>query len=208
VDSLALPSSREALASACPRDSIRDDEGVLYGRVRDERARAMVDAIVTTTWKTNVSFVTDKESAHISFAEKTLATHADAFGYWRQCGVPRYTPLAVVVATDSGSDVQNARLDDQPFASVDLVTHPVRLLSSDLDPTHRPSEHSLVEIVITDERNSPVPEMLLEVHAAGATPRVVVTGPSGIALLPDIQRGPSVYLHDEAVSNQDKLALS
>jgi hypothetical protein len=192
VDSLALPSARDVLASACPRDSISDGEGMLHGRVRDEGARAIVDAVVLTTWNANFSVIQMKGGASIHYDERTRAARTDAFGYWRSCGVPLDTPLSVAVATTVGSDAQKARLEDRPFGSVDLVLHPKTLLSSDVDPTSRSRAHVLVEIIVTDEDGAPIPNATLVVRSGEAQPTTFVTGTSGRALIPDAMPGPFV----------------
>ncbi len=95
-------------------------------------------------------------------------------------------------ATDSGSDVQKTRLDrEQDFAGVDLVLHEqassaareASLLSG--VPARTTAS---VEIDVTRLGGDPLPETSLEVVSGGHT-RQAVTGPTGRALLPEVEPG-------------------
>src|SRR5262249_5816251 len=88
VDSVSLPNARDALNTACPRDSVRNGEGMLHGRVRDERARPIVGAAVTITWQTDFNIVARGSGADISGRERALGALTDDNGDWRLCGVP------------------------------------------------------------------------------------------------------------------------
>jgi hypothetical protein len=192
VDSVSLPNARDALYAACPRDSIRNGEGMLHGRVRDQRARPIVGAAVTITWQTDLAIVASGRSADISARERTLGALTDDNGIWRLCGVPREQALVVRAATDSGADAQKARLDrDQDFAGVELVLHQressaareAALLS--WVPARTTAS---VEIDVTRLGGDVLPETDLEVIVGGKTRRVV-TGPTGRALLPEVEPG-------------------
>ena len=192
VDSVSLPSARDALYAACPRDSVRNGEGMLHGRVRDQSARAIVGAAVTITWQTDVAIVAQGRSADITARERTLGALTDDNGNWRLCGVPREQALVVRAATDSGSDTQKARLDrDKDFAGVDLVLHEQASSAAReaalLDNIPARTTAS-VEIDVTRLGGDALPETNLEVVTGGHTRRVV-TGPTGRALLPEVEPG-------------------
>ena len=189
VDSLELPTAHDALTSACPRDSIQDGEGLLHGRVRDERARAMPGIIVTTTWKTNLSLIGTRGGAYAAYSVRTLEAHTDGSGRWRMCGLPVNTALLVRVVTDSGSDLQNARLNEHALASVNLVLHRAHMNAGGLDISTPPVARALVEIVVQDDRGAPLPETALELEARGEPMRTLVTGRTGRALAPDVALG-------------------
>jgi hypothetical protein len=192
-DSIPLPGAREALSRACPRDSTRHGEGMLRGRVRDERASAMPQAAVVVTWQSNVRILGAADAPQLRYSEQTIGTLTDDTGGWKLCGVPRLTPLAVRVVSDSGSDHRTARLeDDQPFASVDLVVHResaaiAREAEAALGKAARP--RALVELSVTDLHAQPLADVTLDVEPPNGAKRTVVTGPSGRALLPDVAPG-------------------
>ena len=183
VDSLALPSARDVLAHACPRESVANHEGMLHGQVRDEQARTIADAVVTTSWQAGFGAMAGRG---VEYREKTLTSRSDAFGQWRVCGVPTGVQLSVTVATTDAADVQKVRLDD-PYANVELVVHPRRLLSSDI-ASPGGTAVSLVEVAVTDEHGAPVPNVSVEARQDGVRTRNVVTGETGRVLLPDVQR--------------------
>jgi hypothetical protein len=192
ADTVFLPRARDALNAACPRDSVRNGEGMLHGRVRDERARPMVGAAVTITWQTDFAFVAGGGSNDLEHREHTLGALTDDNGYWRLCGVPREQTVVVRAATDSGSDAQKARLErDGDFAGVDLVLHQqassaareAALLSG--VPARTTAS---VEIEVSRLGGDALPETNLEVVSSGQTRRVV-TGPTGRALLPELEPG-------------------
>jgi hypothetical protein len=192
VDSLMLPTPGEALAIACPRDSIRDGQGMLHGRVRDESANVITQAAVTVTWKDNVSLVETGDGTRLSYGQKTIGALTDDAGNWRLCGVPQLTLLSVAVVADSGSDVQPALLNDRPYAAVDLVVHRASAATREISlavggGVVRP--HALVELSVADPRGEPLPGTALELQLPGRSARTLVTGASGKALVPDVAPG-------------------
>ena len=189
VDSIALPPPREMLSAVCPRDSLHDGEGMLHGRVLDQSARPMGNLVVTTAWQSNFAIVKTQSSASISLRDKTADAKADAYGYWRVCGVPRDTPLRVSVAMDSLADEQRVRLEDRPFTRVELVMHPRRALPGDAERVRHASFRATVEVIISDERGNVVPDVTLEVRPLGAPSRTLVSA-TGRFLIPDIAAGP------------------
>lgn len=189
VETVALPRAREFVSAACPRDAVRSGEAMVYGRVRSEHAVPLANAAVTVTWPT-VSAVAVSDSS--GSTERTVGALTDFAGRWRVCGVPHDAPLVVTVMADSGSDAHRLRLaGDQPFGAVDLVTHP-QVANASRDSVKgvgtQPSSRALVEIVVSELGGVPLPDVNVDVVAAGAT-RTVVTGPSGRALLPDVTPG-------------------
>jgi hypothetical protein len=182
VDSLLLPSARDVLVHACPRESVANDEGMLHGRVRDEHARLIADAVVTTSWQSGFG-----AGRGVEYREKTLTSHTDAFGEWRTCGVPTGLQLSVTVATKDAADVQKIQLED-PYANVELVVHPRRLLTSDITSPIGTTLVSLVEVAVTDEQGAPVPNVSVEARQEGMRTRTLFTGEMGRVLLPDIRR--------------------
>ncbi len=78
VDTLALPASRDVVLAACPRDSVRHGEGMLYGRVRSEGAAPLQGAAVTVTWQTESTPNGVRDGEHSSSTEQH-ARLADRF---------------------------------------------------------------------------------------------------------------------------------
>ena len=193
VDSLTLPSARDALLKACPRDSVRHGEAMLRGRVRDERARAVQNAAVVVTWQTNVAIVAAADAEHLRYSERTIGTLSDETGSWRLCGVPRGLALAVRAVGDSGSDLRRVLLgDEQSFASIDLVIRrQVAALNREADAAlgKAPSSRALVELSVTDIHAQPLADATLDIALSSGPKRTVVTGPNGRALLPDVAPG-------------------
>ncbi|HMA23004.1 MAG TPA: carboxypeptidase regulatory-like domain-containing protein, partial [Gemmatimonadaceae bacterium] len=192
VDSLNLPSPRDVLLAACPRDSVGNGEGMLHGDVRDQRDRPLRSAAVTVTWQGNFSAIGTRDGGQLSYSEKTLGALTQDDGHWRVCGVPRETALAVRVVTDSGSDLQRVRLAaDREFAAVDLVVHlvvPTLNREARTAIGERPPARALVEIAVVALGGSPLPDATVEIVGEGQT-RTVVTGPRGRALVPDVAPG-------------------
>jgi hypothetical protein len=192
VDTVFLPRSRDALYAACPRDSVRNGEGMLHGRVRDESARPIVGAAVTITWQTDFAFVASGGSNPLAHRDHTLGALTDENGYWRLCGVPREQALGVRAATDTGSDTQKARLErDEDFAGVDLVLHQQASSAAReaaILGNIAPRTTASVEIEVARLGGDVLPETNLEVVSGGQTRRVV-TGPTGRALLPELEPG-------------------
>lgn len=192
VDSLTLPTAKSVLASACPPDSIRGAEGMLHGWVKTQKAQAVPHAPVTITWKDNFGMVKGDDGMHLSYGAKTLLAMTSDGGYWRACGLPQETLFTVQVVSDSGSDMQVAKLVDAPFAEVNLVLHAMVTATHEIDLSYgsgRAKPHALVELSITDTRNTPLPDATLEILPAGGAPVVVVTGPTGKALAPNVAPG-------------------
>lgn len=170
VDSLMLPPTSDILRAVCPRDSARDGEAMLRGRVQDGRAEPLSQAAVTVTWTSD--------------AERTIGALTDVGGYWRVCGVPRETPLSVQVVADSGSDTRRTRLgQSDALGAVDLVLH------RDSSTPGATSSRALVELVVNTINGAPLPEATLEVQTPGGQSRTVVSGPAGRALVPDVTPG-------------------
>jgi hypothetical protein len=197
VDSLTLPRPRDALLAACTRDSVSNGEGMLHGVVRDERDRAMQAAAVTVTWQGGFYAAATRDGGQLGYTEKTLGALTNDAGYWRVCGVPRETSLAVHVVTDSGSDLRRVRLEGgTEFAAVDLVLHrSVGALNQEAQRAaagYAPRPRALVEIAVTELGGSPLPDATVEIIGDGQT-RTVVTGPRGRALVPDVAPGLIVF---------------
>ena len=189
TDSLMLPSASQALALACPRDSIQEGEGMLHGTVRDEGARPVAGRTVTVTWVTAFTIVGASRGDQLQYSERTLSARTDGGGRWKMCGVPRTAVMTATVFADSGFDRQRVRLNDQPFGTVDLVVHRPPAESREIAATLPSRVRALVEFVVTDDRGAALTEAQLEVTASGASTRTVVTGPSGTALVPDVAYG-------------------
>ncbi|MEO8620730.1 MAG: TonB-dependent receptor, partial [bacterium] len=190
VDSLVLPTATDVVAQVCPRDSVRNGEGMLFGSVKDERARIVPNAAVTVGWQGSFSIVGTAAADKLAYTQQMLGALSDANGVWRICGVPRQQALSVRVATDSGTDSRDARLEDAMFASVDLVVHRQSAAAREIAVATGQSIRAtaLVEFAVVDTLGKPLPGTALEVfHGGGA--RALVTGPSGRALLPEVMTG-------------------
>src|SRR5262249_9195802 len=142
VDTLLLPSAQDFLTAACPRDSIRNGQGMLYGRVRDERSSLLAGAAVTVTWPSSAG------ATSAAYSENTIGSLTNDAGYWRVCGVPHDVPLALSVASDSGSDARDIRLaGGDAFAALDLVAR--RQVASAAGASAAQGGRALVEIAVT-----------------------------------------------------------
>lgn len=196
VDTLVLPSARDALVAACSKESIESFEGMLHGTARDGGARPLRQAAVTATWKANFSLVSTGDGDHLAYSEKTIGTLTDDSGYWRLCGVPPHMPISVSLVADSGSDVQATRIGDRPYEFVDLVAHASSAMLRDVEHAINPvaRARALVELAVTDLRGAPLPDATLEVQIPGGSTRTMVTGPGGRALVPDVAPGILVVL--------------
>jgi hypothetical protein len=187
VDTIALPTARDVLARVCPRDSIQNDEGMLHGRVRDGQARAVKQAAVTVVWNGDFSIA----GGHVSARQKTIGALTDDYGYWRACGVPRLTAVSVRVVGDSGTDTRSARLENEAFATVDLVLHKASAAQHEIDVmTARNSAPSaLVELAVVTTEGVPLSGVTLEIAPQSGPTRTLVTGAGGKALLADVSPG-------------------
>jgi hypothetical protein len=190
VDSLTLPGARDALLKSCPVDSVRNGEGMLRGRVRDEHGNAVKHAAVTVTWQRNVSLISGTTADYLNYVEQTIGGLADDAGLWRVCGAPRETLLRVSVVADSGSDLRNVRLaPGQAFTAVDLLVHRASARELAMAIGGRQYSKALVEFAVVDLGGRVVPGATLDVSTAAGLTRTIVTGPGGRALLPDVAPG-------------------
>ncbi|MGH7619032.1 MAG: carboxypeptidase regulatory-like domain-containing protein, partial [Gemmatimonadaceae bacterium] len=179
ADTLLLPSGRDVVLAACPRDSVRNGEGMLYGRVRDERGQALAGAAVTATWAS--ALVDARTSGQLAYGETTLGSLTSDLGYWRICGVPRGLGLTLHMVSDSGSDAGQVVLDDtHAYRALDFVSHK--------QIADAANGRALVEIAVNQWGGPPLADVTVEITAAGKTRRVV-TGPTGRALVPDVTPG-------------------
>lgn len=194
VDTLKLPMPGAVVAAVCSRDSVRHGEGMLYGRVRDERARPIEQAAVTASWQGDFAVVGTRAGDELSFRQRSIGTFSGIAGLWRLCGVPRGTSILVRVASDSGTDRRTVRLDSvRAFVPVDLVAHHEiaafkREANDALGEIRR--ETALVELSVVSADGVPLSEVRLDVRPANGPSQTLLTGPSGRALLPDVTPGP------------------
>ena len=192
ADTIPLVPARDILRAVCPADSVRHGEGMLRGRVRDERARPIEAAAVTATWQDDFQFVDARDGQRLGLTERTIGALTDGVGQWRLCGVPRERVIAVHVSTDSGSDARRARLEpEQDFMAVDLVVHrnvPMAIRQGNAALGEPPAPSALVEVVVNELGAGPLADTKLEIVSRGRT-RIVATGPSGRALIPQIAPG-------------------
>jgi hypothetical protein len=193
VDTLTLPTGWEIVSRTCPRDSVTRGEGMLHGRVLDERARPLGQAAVTVSWKGDFKIVSSGTTGNgVGYNEKTLGAMSDDAGQWRVCGVPTETPITVRVLTDSLSDVRTTRVPEhQPFAAIDLVARRIAQATRDLETAKAQIvlPRALVELMVMDPNGNVLPDATLEVVTSSGASRTVVTGPSGRALMPDVAPG-------------------
>ncbi len=188
VDSLKLPSSRDALAGACPRDSIRSGEALLHGRATDTHAQPLDHAAVTVVWQSDLQ----ADPVRVGYSEHTLGALTNSDGYWQICGVPRNVGLSVRLASDSGADLRRAHLEEgESRGSVDLVAHAeskaAREAAIVAGPLARPK--ALVEFAVLNDHDEPIPNVTLDISGAGGVKRTLVTGPTGRALIPEMPPG-------------------
>lgn len=178
VDSVTLPSARDMLLAACPRDSVRHGEALLRGTVRSEAGRLLSGAAITVTWHVPGETAGDA-------TERTLGALSDGGG-WRICGVPRGTPLAVRVTSDSGSDGRDLQIDaGHALGAVDLIARAGVIASRDSPSASR----ALVEFMVSGPGGSALGDATLSVSLPDGRTRVVITNAGGQALLPDALPG-------------------
>jgi hypothetical protein len=191
VDTLRLPRARDLLTTVCPRDSVKNGEGMLRGRVVDEKGGALRQAAVVVTWQTNFAIVGGVRGDQVNHTEKTIGGLSDNAGGWRLCGVPRNIPVVVSVATDAGSAARGATLTED-FGAVDL-----QLGSNSASGTEKAlasigaaaRRSALVEVAVFNLAGAPVPEVTVDVQPPTGPTRTVVTGATGRALIPEIAPG-------------------
>ncbi len=153
VDSLVLPLAKDIVAATCPKDSVGNGQGMIHGWLRDERARPVAHGTVTVNWQANFEMVAGSK---LSYMTRTIGAVTDNGGYWRACGVPVMATLSVSIASDSGSDSRDVRLEDGPFAEVNLVLHKVSAASKDLSLGIRaPRPRAQVELDIAGHARDP-----------------------------------------------------
>jgi len=192
VDTIVMPSVSELLTHLCPRDSLLHGEGMLRGTLRDEYARTVAQAGVTVTWQGGAAFVDMPDGNHLSWTERTVGTLTTPTGTWRVCGVPSATPLVIRAITDSGTATRTVRLEDPgAIASVPLVLARTRIgergAVGTTDAALAPA--ALLEIVVTAANGAPLPDARVEIVPRSGPSRIVVTGASGHALVPDLEPG-------------------
>ncbi|MEO7456744.1 MAG: carboxypeptidase regulatory-like domain-containing protein [Gemmatimonadaceae bacterium] len=189
VDTVTLLSAREVLGNACPRDSIRGDEGMLHGRVFDGTARPTPGALVSITWQDNFSIIATSGGATLSANGHALHAESDAAGRFKVCGVPRGALLIASVAAGDLVDRREVRLGGEPYAAVDLVLHQPVAQSREVEALNAPRAKTLVEIVVTDDHGNALPQATLDIFPASGPSRTIASGRTGIALVPDVARG-------------------
>ncbi|HEY9226637.1 MAG TPA: TonB-dependent receptor, partial [Gemmatimonadaceae bacterium] len=191
VDTLRLPSARDLLFRACPRDSVANGEGMLRGSVRDTRAAPVANAAVVVTWQRNFDIIGDVKTDHVRFTEKTVGALTDETGGWRVCGVVRDVPLTVRVVADSGSDIQRTRLLGD-FAIANLVVRRDQTAANreiDAAVGRASKATALVELAAFSLQGAPLPDVTLDVKEPKGQTRSIVTGATGRALLPGVEPG-------------------
>ncbi len=187
-DTVMLPSARATLATVC-KDSIQGGEGLLHGRVLDQFSRGVPDLAVTVSWSAGFNMISTGGSDKLSYSERTLQARTDAAGRFKLCGVPTDQLLVASVASGALFDRQRVRLNDGPFAAVDLVLHERVAESREIEALNRPRDAALIEFIVTNERNEPLAGAALEVYPASGPVRTVATGSTGVALVPDVRYG-------------------
>lgn len=186
VDSLRLPSPRDVLGRSCPRDSISKGEGMIYGRVVDEQSQPISLAAVVAKWSSEVNIIATANADLLRSSETSLTSVTGRNGEWRICGVPRDKPMTVIVMSDAGRDARSVRLTSD-FGPVSLVARPgTSAVTNALGANGRAT--AFVEFVVFSSDGVPLPNTNIEVRAGDAT-RSILTGPSGMAVLPDIVPG-------------------
>jgi hypothetical protein len=192
VDTIALPRARDLLASACPRDSVRNGEGMVHGFVRDASGRRVPGAAVTVTWQENFA-ITLMGGDRVQYNSAAVGAISDSDGRWQACGIPRDRMLIVEVVTDSGADKLKVRLEpNQPFKSVDLVLHPVTAAAAqDVLKAMGASEHpkAVVEFTVYGSQGQILPNTVLDVADEAGMRRTLTTGPGGKALAAAVSPG-------------------
>ena len=189
-DSLRLPSPREVLGRSCPRDSIAKGEGMLYGRVVDERDQPVSQASVVVKWLSDVNVIGTANTDYLRSTEVSLSSTTTVDGAWHICGVPRDKHMTVIVVSDVGRDLRPVRLLSD-FIPVRLVarrgvTDATRELDAALGRSGRAD--AFVEFTVVSSEGVALPDVNIEVRVGDAT-RSIVTGPTGKALLPDVAPG-------------------
>jgi hypothetical protein len=190
MDSIRLPSPRDVLSRTCPKDSIANGEGMIYGRVLDGRAMPVPQAGVVVTWLTNVDIIGAAKGDQLRHTQVSLSAVTGTDGSWRICGVPRERSMVVHVISDSGRVVRPMTLVSD-FAPVALVVGKNSTTAGrevGIAAGRGELATAMVEFTVLSSTGVPLPGVSLEVKAGGVT-RSISTGPSGKAIVPDLPPG-------------------
>ena len=193
VDTLVVPAARDIVASVCPRDSVRNGEGLLHGDVHDASGRPVAGAAIAVRWQDNFQMMSMSDANRLQYDTRVIGSLSDDAGRWRACGVPRDRVLQVEVQTDSGSDRQRQRLvGAQSVAAVHLVLHPVMgRAAQDVESAlgRAPRSGALVEFTVVGPQGQVLPATTLDLADAVGARRTLTTGPGGRALAASLAPG-------------------
>jgi formylmethanofuran dehydrogenase subunit C len=185
-DTVRLASMEELMSTSCG-DSARAGTSLVRGSVRDQAGAPLANAAVVVGWQGNFKIGLQMNSDRVSATEETIGAFTDAAGRWRACGVPREIPLVVRVKTDEGADARRVRIEpDESMKIVDLVSRPV---AASIDQVLPKTNRALVEISVVSDGGVALPSVTLDVEFPGGGNRTLSTGPTGLALIPDVAPG-------------------
>lgn len=194
VDTLVLPRTFELVRAGCKGETVREDESLLRGTVRDSLGRPVANAAVTVTFQADISLTGTRGT--FGFSERTIGALSDERGRWHLCGVPRGPVMAVRVQTDDGADVQRVELaPGQALGSTDLVIRRSKSAAEDaagmraLGGDRTTAANAIVEISVSTRAGVPVPDAIVELVPASGPSRTVRTQESGHALVPAVIPG-------------------
>jgi hypothetical protein len=185
-DTVRLASIEDLMTATCG-DSARARTSLVRGSVRDQRGVPLANAAVVVGWQANFKIGLQMNADRVTATEETIGAFTDAAGRWRACGVPREMPLVVRVKTDEGSDARRVRIEpDEAMKLVDLVPRPV---AATIDNVLPKTNRALVEFSVTADGGGALPGVTLDVQFPGGGSRTLSTGPTGLALIPDVATG-------------------
>jgi hypothetical protein len=190
VDSLKLPRSSDLLAAVCPRDSIKNGEGMIYGHLRDAKGRAIEDAAITATWLVGADGAVMIEPGLSSWHEQTIGTLSHADGDWHICGVPRDRGFIVRTAIDSLTDEQRVLLEHADDFTVVRLAPRVggHLLQAGVPVAPPKRIRAAIEIFVTSSDGHAVSSATIDIDSHGRR-TTVVTNSGGKAIVPDVAPG-------------------
>jgi hypothetical protein len=124
----------------------------------------------------------------VASSEESVGTFSDETGRWRICSVPRNQALVVRVKTDQGTDAVRSHV--APDVAIQAVHLVPRKVAATIDQLLPQPNRALIEFSVVNDSAALVGGVTLDVELPGdAGARTLTTGPTGLALIPDVAPG-------------------
>ena len=182
VDSIVLPNAEAILARICPKDALRNGEGMLYGSVANDLGSPAADATVTATWKRlTKSETVDRTPGVTDHSSRSVANNR---GQWHICGIPRGVALTLRASAVSGSGMQHTRIPEQhAWETVALSTR------AGTASTTEPGARTILELSVMNAAGVAIPAVGLTVREDQAVTHEISTDADGHAVMADMHPG-------------------